>query len=262
MSSASRKRLRDDTSRDDTSLDRRPDTSCRNNVAIFDASCLKSQVIADKNLPKTFSPYTSTPHSKTESFSFKKSKENVSTLNTQAPKNNATLKSVLHTSSTPNKSAGQGPSTPKSVRKVEKVESEKKKKALATDDFDNPENYRKYSKKQLWSHCILVQTRQYKNDKRLPIVGGIKLLVERGQVITFYKKGPKIWMQVCETIYVPEVEPEHVAGIFRDFSEEELLRNDRGEKLGELKCPICEKQFTCEKKLVEHCSECDTAQSR
>ena len=69
-------------------------------------------------------------------------------------------------------------------------------------------------------------------------------------------------MQVCETIHVPEVEPEHVAGMFRDFSEEELLRNDRGEAPVEMKCPICERGFVSEKELVAHCSECDEEQSR
>ena len=69
-------------------------------------------------------------------------------------------------------------------------------------------------------------------------------------------------MQVCETIHVPEVEPEHVAGMFRDFSKEELLRNDRGETPVETKCPICQRGFVSEKELVAHCSECDEEQLR
>ena len=57
------------------------------------------------------------------------------------------------------------------------------------------------------------------------------------------------------------MEPEHVGAIFKDFTEEELTWNDRGE-LSHMKCPLCDQSFLTKDELVIHCSDCNGDEPR
>ena len=194
-------------------------------------------------------------------------------LSTNSPKQNrfkfGHSESPRNISTTEDKSPASKPN-PKPVSKpVPKlVDSEKRK-----NSFGDPTEFKNFSKEELNSRGVLVQTRTYKKSKLLPVVGGEKVKAEKGQEVTFYKKGPNIFMEVAEIVYRPEVEPEHVAGIFRDFSDAELSANDAGqtfvqtsdktsdqrshETSQEMNCPICSRIFLTENELVRHCATCD-----
>lgn len=131
-----------------------------------------------------------------------------------------------------------------------RVETKKKLK--------DPTEFRKFSKEELLSNGILVQKRRYKNPKTLPIVGGSSVTTEKGQTVIFYKRRRKIWMDISGDIFTPDVEPEHVAGIFRDYSAEELLLNDLGQAPADLpSCPLCSRRFPSHDELVSHCASCE-----
>lgn len=122
----------------------------------------------------------------------------------------------------------------------------------------DPTDFRKFSKEELVSRGILVQKRRYKSAKTLPIVGGTSVTTEKGQMVVFYKRKRKIWMDIGGKIFVPDVEPDHVAGIFRDYSEEELLQNDLGQVPTHLpSCPLCSRRFPSQDELVKHCASCE-----
>ena len=80
---------------------------------------------------------------------------------------------------------------------------------------------------------------------------------KKGQAVTFYKRRHKIWLEVAGQIYFPAVEPDHIAGIFKDFTSDELLRNDRGEKSDLSNCPLCNGRFVTERELMSHCASCN-----
>ena len=123
--------------------------------------------------------------------------------------------------------------------------------------FDDPNMFKNVSKEELISNGILVQVRQYKNTKQLPIVGGKTVETKKGRAVTFYKRRHKIWLEVAGQIYFPAVEPDHIAGIFKDFTSDELLRNDRGEKSDLSNCPLCNGRFVTERELMSHCASCN-----
>ncbi len=200
---SSRKRLRDV---DETSLDRKPDISSRNNVTLFDAS---------------FSPATNSLKSlNMKDSSSKKSKSNLTKNDsTLSPKKSTTLARALFTSrihdSNVIKQKEQQKKQPEIVKKSESDSLEvmrtatqravmpEKRKNTEISDFDNPTEFKRYPKEELASHGIIVQTRQYKNVKQLPVVGGKKVTAERGQVVTFYKKRRNIYMEIAGVVYRP-----------------------------------------------------------
>jgi hypothetical protein len=131
------------------------------------------------------------------------------------------------------------------------------KKKLDPKKLEDPAEFKKFSKEELLSNGILVQKRRYKNVKTLPIVGGTTVSTEKGQTVVFYKRRKNIWMEISGRIFLPDVEPEHVAGIFRDFSPEELSRNDLGQVQRLSGCPLCHRRFNTEAELLTHCADCN-----
>ena len=104
----------------------------------------------------------------------------------------------------------------------------------------------------------------YKKVRKLPLQNGEFLTVEAGKVITFFKYGKLIALSTKKKIFDPLVDPEHVCGIFKDFSEEQLRYNDFHETLpkafvpDENICPICNKNFgQNNEKLMIHASNCN-----
>ena len=104
----------------------------------------------------------------------------------------------------------------------------------------------------------------YKKVRKLPLQNGEFLTVEGGKVITFFKYGKLIALASKKKIFDPLVDPEHVCGIFKDFSEEQLRYNDFHETLpkafvpDENICPICNKNFgQNNEKLMIHASNCN-----
>ena len=132
----------------------------------------------------------------------------------------------------------------------------------ATKTLKDPTEFSKFSRDELLSNGILIQKRRYKNAKTLPIVGGSSVTTEKGQTVIFYKRRRKIWMDIGGKIFTPDVEPEHVAGIFRDYSAEELLQNDLGGHRHQApvdlpSCPLCDRRFPTHDELVAHCATCE-----
>ena len=84
----------------------------------------------------------------------------------------------------------------------------------------------KYSTQQLKSKGILVQHKTYKKSRDLPLKKDKQLKIHAGQEIRFYKLGPQIFLTTLEKVYDPQVEPEHVAGIFKDYTADEIFASD------------------------------------
>jgi hypothetical protein len=64
-------------------------------------------------------------------------------------------------------------------------------------------------------------------------------------------------MDISGNIFRPDVEPEHVASLFRDYTQEELRRNDAGAGTGTVPtCPLCNETFAEERELLRHCATC------
>ena len=198
---SSRKRLRDV---DETSLDRKPDVSSRNNVTLFDAS---------------FSPATNSHKSLNDSLSKKpKSNSPKKLLNLSPDKSSKSARALFTSRTFDNNVIKKNDQQKKQPEKVEKDKKDapeviitatqrsvtpEKRKNSRISDFDDPTEFKRYPKEELASHGIIVQTRQYKNAKQLPVVGGKKVTAEKGQAVTFYKKRQKIYMEIAGVVYRP-----------------------------------------------------------
>ena len=125
------------------------------------------------------------------------------------------------------------------------------------------EDFLKYTNDQLKRSGILVQHRSYKRSRDLPLLKNKVLRVEAEQKITFYKQGKLILICSKNKLYEPAVDPEHVAGIFKDYTEAQISASDLQESkiediIEDKKCPLCMKNFgQNEEKLIEHASNCD-----
>ena len=65
---------------------------------------------------------------------------------------------------------------------------------------------------------VLVQHKMNKKPKKYPLKDGKFLSVQSGKLMTFYKCGNLIALKTSNQIYDPLIEPDQVAGIFKDFS--------------------------------------------
>jgi hypothetical protein len=195
---SSRKRLRDV---DETSLDRKPDISSRNNVTLFDAS---------------FSPATNSHKSLNDSFSKKSKSDSTNKHSTKSPEKSATAARALFTSLPINSNVIRKNEVqkqhPEMVEKdkgdrpkviTQKTVTPERSKNTPISDFDDPTEFKRYTKEELASQGIIVQIRQYKNAKQLPVVGGKKVTAEKGQAVTFYKKRRNIYMEISGVVYRP-----------------------------------------------------------
>ena len=89
-------------------------------------------------------------------------------------------------------------------------------------NFKVPKDYLKYNDDEVREMGILVQVRQYKKDKFLPLTDGSEVKVDKGTFVTFYKNAQQIHMKINDKMHVPDVEPDHIAGIFKDYTEKEI----------------------------------------
>ena len=89
--------------------------------------------------------------------------------------------------------------------------------------INSKEDLLKYSTQQLRSEGILVQIKTYKRTRGLPLKNGEKLQIQAGQEVCFFKLGPEIYLATKGKVYDPYVEPEHVGGIFKDYSPDEIF---------------------------------------
>ena len=76
------------------------------------------------------------------------------------------------------------------------------------------------------NHGILVQTYNYKKDKQLPLKGGTELNTKVGNPVTFFKVGPDVHLAYGGRLFVPDIQPEHLARVFKQFNQERVLHND------------------------------------
>jgi len=86
----------------------------------------------------------------------------------------------------------------------------------------NPLKLLDFTKEVLIQKGILVQTYCYKKNKELPLKNGMTLQVNKQTPVTFYKVGHQVHMESEGVFYKPEVEPEHLTRIFKDFDEEKI----------------------------------------
>ena len=96
-----------------------------------------------------------------------------------------------------------------------------------TKNFKVPRDYLKYNDDEVREMGILVQVRQYKKDKYLPLTDGNEVRVDKGTFVTFYKNAQQIHMKINDKMYIPDVEQDHIAGIFKDYTEKEIADSDR-----------------------------------
>lgn len=125
-------------------------------------------------------------------------------------------------------------------------------------------NVPNYNRKQLLSiphdtlisSGILVQVYNYKKEKKLPLKGGTEISVKKGEPVAFFKVGPDIHLQLNGRFYLPDVQPEHMERVFKNFSSKEVLRNTFPDTLDKLlklggKEPYDSSQNDKEKKVVK-----------
>ena len=67
-------------------------------------------------------------------------------------------------------------------------------------DFKVPKDYLKYNDDEVREMGILVQVRQYKKDKFLPLTDGSEVKVDKGTFVTFYKNAHQIHMKMILNI--------------------------------------------------------------
>ena len=89
-------------------------------------------------------------------------------------------------------------------------------------NFKVPKDYLKYNDDEVREMGILVQVRQYKKDKFLPLTDGSEVKVDKGTFVTFFKNAQQIHMKINDKMHIPDVEPDHIAGIFKDYTEKEI----------------------------------------
>ena len=63
-------------------------------------------------------------------------------------------------------------------------------------NFKVPKDYLKYNDDEVREMGILVQVRQYKKDKFLPLTDGSEVKVDKGTFVTFYKNAQQIHMKI------------------------------------------------------------------
>merc|ERR1712154_630718 len=56
---------------------------------------------------------------------------------------------------------------------------------------------------------------------------GSEVKVDKGTFVTFYKNAHQIHMKINDRMHVPDVEPDHIAGIFKDYTEKEINDSDK-----------------------------------
>lgn len=142
---------------------------------------------------------------------------------------------------------------------------------------DDPRTFLTMSTAELLAKGVLVQKRTYKKAKELPMKAGSFLYLDPGTTVVFYKSYKNIYLSVKGRIHHPQVEPEHVRAIFKDYSEQEIFctattsittntttskahrkpptetrQKEEGEK-GQ--CPLCFETFKVQK-LQQHCATC------
>ena len=70
---------------------------------------------------------------------------------------------------------------------------------------------------------VLVQVYNYKKDKKLPLKGDLELSAKKGVPVTFFKVGPDVHLEYQGRFYLPDIEPEHLERVFKNFSGEKVL---------------------------------------
>ena len=138
----------------------------------------------------------------------------------------------------------------------------KEKNSLRKVLISNKDDFLKYDEDNLRRSGVLIQRRSYKKTKNLPLKNGQSLTVKGGNVVTFFKKGHVIGLATEKgDIFDPLVDPEHVRGIFKDYSENEVLESDVTSclQVSEKTCPLCHKKFgeKADEELMIHAASCN-----
>jgi len=85
------------------------------------------------------------------------------------------------------------------------------------------EDFLKYNEFQLSELGVLVQKRIYRRCKNLPLKNGAFLIVEPGNMVTFFKYQNLIAVKFKNNVFDPLIEPEHVYGIFNDYPKDQVI---------------------------------------
>ena len=80
--------------------------------------------------------------------------------------------------------------------------------------------------KDLIEKGVLVQVYNYKKDKKLPLKGNLELSAKKGVSVTFFKVGADIHLEYEGRFFVPDILPEHLERVFKNFSQEKVLNDN------------------------------------
>ena len=87
------------------------------------------------------------------------------------------------------------------------------------------------SHKVLIDHGVLVQVYNYKKDKKLPLKGKLELNAKKGVQVTFFKVGPDVHLEYQGRFFLPDILPEHLERVFKNFNPEQINKRSYPENL-------------------------------
>merc|ERR1719480_390362 len=90
------------------------------------------------------------------------------------------------------------------------------------------------SREVLIQNGVLVQVYNYKKDKKLPLKGKLELSVKKGAEVTFFKVGPDIHLEYQGRFYLPDIQPEHLERVFKQFKPGQVNVSDYPANLEQL----------------------------
>ena len=99
---------------------------------------------------------------------------------------------------------------------------DKKVSSIKTVPRYNRKHLLSVSHEVLIKNGILVQVYNYKKDKKLPLKGKLEISVIKGTEVTFFKVGPDIHLEYQGRFYLPDIQPENLKCVFKNFKPSQL----------------------------------------
>ena len=110
----------------------------------------------------------------------------------------------------------------------------KKDSSIKTVPRYNRKHLLSVSHEVLIKNGILVQVYNYKKDKKLPLKGKLEISVKKGTEVTFFKVGPDIHLEYQGRFYLPDIQPEHLERVFKNFKPSQIHCSDLPSHLEQL----------------------------
>ena len=120
----------------------------------------------------------------------------------------------------------------------------------------------KVSHEVLIDHGVLVQVYNYKKDKKLPLKGKLELNAKKGVQVTFFKVGPDVHLEYQGRFFLPDILPEHLERVFKNFKPEQINKTSYPDNLESLLQISSKKQSEIIKEIEDVPSEEKVDESR